>query len=36
MKVVPGVINYYFGSWGCELLFKARSQSLEVNATTCR
>ena len=27
MKVVPGVVSYYFGSWGCELLFKARSQT---------
>ena len=36
MKVVPEVVSYYFGSWGCELLFKARSQSLEVNARTYR
>ena len=34
MKEVPKGVCYYTGSWGCELLFKARSQSLEVNART--
>ena len=29
-------VQYYDGSWSSELLFKTRSQSLEVNARTYR
>ena len=36
LKECPTGVSYYNGSWGCELLFKARSQSLEVNARTYR
>ena len=35
-KGVPKYESFYDGSWGSELLFKARSQSLEVNGRTYR
>ena len=35
-KEVPKCERYYDGSWGSELLFKARTQSLEVNGRTYR
>ena len=32
----PNYVRYYDGSVGSQLLFKARTQSLEVNARTYR
>ena len=36
MKETPCYVKFYDGSWSSELLFKARSQSLEVNERTHR
>ena len=36
MKETPCYVKFYNGSWSSELLFKARSQSLEVNERTYR